>query len=395
MGRRMAGEEKPYRVYRSGRGKGRFSRPSLPSRRPERPKQAPKLSRPPKSRRRRVAQAFAILLGLFLAWLTAWTLASYFSFRDGVQSANSRLGGAARNALSDQGGLLFNHSTTVLLLGSDHSRSGGRESSHRSDSIMLMRTDPGHHRIYYLSIPRDLYVEIPGNGSNRINAAYQLGGPALAIRTVRALTGLAINHVAIVDFQEFKKLIDEIGGITVDVPAPIQSNSFDCPYSASRCATWKGWRFSKGKQHMNGARALVYTRIRENRLNPSENDLTRAERQQQVIQAVSSKLASAGTFVDMPFIGEDLVKPLTTDLSPGELLQLGWVRFRSGSGRAVHCRLGGDPGYVGSSAVIRSTDENRNVISMFTGDSAPQPPPPGSGTYGPGCVVGSQRLGSR
>ncbi len=394
----MAGEDKPYRVYKGGRGKGKLGRPSLGSKRSGPggpPGRVPKRTRRPRSKRRRAAQIFAIVLGLFLAWVAAWSLASYFAFRDGVSAANARLGTAAKHALKSQGGLIFNHSTTILLLGTDHSDVGGRESSNRSDSIMLMRTDPDHHRIYYLSIPRDLYVDIPGQGSNRINAAYQLGGAPLAIRTVRELTGIDINHVAIVDFREFSKLIDEIGGITVDVPAPILSNAFDCPLPADRCRTWKGWRFEKGKRHMDGMRALVYTRIRENRLDPAENDLTRAERQQQVIQALSSKLASIGTFFDLPFIGSDLVRPLATDLSPGDLIQLGWVRFRSGSGRAVHCRLGGDPEYVGSSAVIKSTDENRNVISMFTGESAPQPPLPGSGTYGPGCVVGSERLGSR
>ncbi len=392
----MAGEEKPYRVYKSGRGKSRRSGPMLgPTGKGSRSGRVPKRPRRPRSKRRRAAQAFAILLGLFLAWLTAWTLASYFTFRDGVSAANARLGGSAKRALKHQGGLIFNHSTTILLLGTDHSDVGGRESSHRTDSIMLMRTDPGHHRIYYLSIPRDLYVDIPGHGQNRINVAYQLGGAALAIRTVEALTGIAINHVAVVDFKEFSKVIDEIGGITVDVPEAIRSNRFDCPLTPKGCQTWEGWRFAKGKQHMNGHRALIYTRIRENRLNPADNDLTRAERQQQVIQALSSKLASIGTFFDLPFIGDDLVRPLATDLSPGELIQLGWVRWRAGSGGSVHCRLGGDPEYVGSSAVIRSTDENRNVVSMFEGESAPQPPPPGSGTYGPGCVVGTTVIGSR
>ena len=99
---------------------------------------------------------------------------------------------------------------------------------------MLVRTDPARHRLAYLSIPRDLRVDIPGHGPNKINAAFQLGGPALAIKTVRALTGLHVNHVVIVDFADFKDLIDALGGIDVDVPKPILSNRFDCPYATRR-----------------------------------------------------------------------------------------------------------------------------------------------------------------
>jgi LCP family protein required for cell wall assembly len=386
----MAGEDKPYRVYKSGRGRGKLPGLGRGGKRPGPPRRPPAVSgRPktPKSTRRRILQGIAIVVCLFVAWLAAWTLASYFSFRDGVDAANARLPRAAKRVLVHQSGLLFDSPTTILLLGTDHAAVADRATSHRSDSIMLMRTDPGHDRIYYLSIPRDLYVPIPGHGQNRINAAYQFGGPVLTIKTIEALTGLKINHIAIVDFNEFKKVIDEIGGITVNVPKPILSNRFDCPYTAARCRTWQGWRFGKGEQHMDGERALIYTRIRENRLDPGENDLTRAVRQQQVIQAVSSKLASVGTFLDLPFIGGDLMRPLSTDLSTGDFIQLGWVRFRSGS---VHCRLGGDGQIVNGSAVLIPNEDNRSVISMFTGASAPQPPPPGSSAYQPGCEIGNR-----
>ena len=74
------------------------------------------------------------------------------------------------------------------------------------------------------------------------------------------------------------------------------------------------------------------------------------------------------------FIGGDLMKPLTTDLTAGDFIQLGWVRFRAGGGGAVHCRLGGDPDYVDGKAVLVSNEDNRGVISMFLGSSAPQAP---------------------
>jgi LCP family protein required for cell wall assembly len=240
----------------------------------------------------------------------------------------------------------------------------------------------------YLSIPRDLRVDIPGHGPNKINAAFQLGGPALAMKTVRALTGLQPNHVVIVDFDDFRAVIDALGGVEIDVPKPILSNRFDCPYAtAARCQEWQGWRFAKGKQTMDGRRALIYSRIRENRLDPAENDLTRGDRQQAVVEAMTDDLVGLGTFVRLPFIGGDLVKPLTTDLSAGQLLQLGWVRFRSNSGRALHCRLGGEPQSIGGESVLVATEENTAALSMFSGLSAPQPPPPGT-TFGAGCTVG-------
>jgi LCP family protein required for cell wall assembly len=244
--------------------------------------------------------------------------------------------------------------------------------------MIVLRTDPEHHRLYYLSILRDLRVEIPGYGTQKINAAFQIGGPALAIRTVRAVTGLPINHVVTVDFADFQALIDELGGITVDVPAPILSNKFDCPYKPARCASWPGWRFPKGEQTLDGRRALVYSRIRENRLNPADSDASRAGRQQQVVQAITGKISSPGTLIKMPFMGDDLLKPVATDLSPWQLLQLGWVKFRAGT--TIHCRLGGIP----SGGYILRDEEAANVLLMVEGKAAVQPPLRGN-LYGSGC----------
>ena len=78
---------------------------------------------------------------------------------------------------------------------------------------MLVRTDPERHRLSYLSIPRDLRVDIPGHGAGKINAAFALGGPALAMRTITGVTGIEINHIALVDFNSFRELIDELGGV--------------------------------------------------------------------------------------------------------------------------------------------------------------------------------------
>jgi LCP family protein required for cell wall assembly len=384
----MPEQEKPYRVYKGGRAKGKVPLQRPPAnRRTDSGTGTPTRNRGQRRLGRRITIAFAVVLLLGVVWLVA----SYLSVSGGVSDANARVPAAVTSELKGQNGLLSSTPTTILVLGTDGGTQPGRSDARRSDSVMLVRTDPRKHRLAFLSIPRDLRVEIPGQGAAKINAAFQLGGPALALRTVKDLTGLDVNHVAFVDFDRFRELIDSVGGVDIDVPRPILANAFDCPYSSERCRSWDGWRFAKGRQHMNGQRALVYARIRENRLDPSETDLDRARRQQQVIQATADKVTSVGTALKLPFRAGSIVKPLATDLSAGQIMQLGWAYFRANTKNALHCRLGGEPGSADGESVIFGSEDNVATIAMFTGRSAPLAPPKGL-PYAPGCVVGDRRL---
>jgi LCP family protein required for cell wall assembly len=386
-----ASGEKPYRVYKGGRTKGKVPLSN-------RDRRTYKSgggggSDKPVVRRPRAGWTWkrwtwVTLLALFIL-LVIWSVAGYLSVSSGVSAANKRLPANTAGVLKKQNSLIFSSSTNILLLGTDHSTNGqaGRSSDQHSDSMLLLHTDPSRHRLVYLSIPRDLRASIPGYGEQKINAAMQIGGPKLAIETADALfgPGLQINHVVVVDMGAFVSLIDAVGGIDVNVPENILSDKFDCPFTATRCQSWKGWRFHKGVQHMDGHRALIYSRIRVNQLNPSDSDISRGAHQQQVLQAAMNKLASVGTFFRLPFSGGDLMKPLSSDLSTMQFIQLGWLKFRAGS--TLHCRLGGralGDGY------ITGDQENINVIQMVLGNSAPQPPPPVDGPYGPGCVTGNQ-----
>jgi LCP family protein required for cell wall assembly len=385
----MAREEKPYRVYRGGRVKGKVptTRARVRSRAEAQARGGASQAEyrgPGAATPRRPRWGLRIGLGLagFVLLVIVWAVIGWFSVAGGVKDANGRLDPNAKALLAHQGGLLISHPSTVLLLGTDNAQLVGRTGDMHSDSIMLLRTDPSHHRLYYLSIPRDLRVPIPGHGTQKINAAFQIGGAALAIKTIHDFTSLDVNHVIVINFGDFKDLINAIGGIDINVPKPIRSNRFDCPFSQQKCQTWKGYRFAKGEQHMNGERALVYSRIRENLLDPSETDVTRGARQQAVIDAVTSKLASVGTFLRLPFSGGSYIKPLTTDLSTSQLVQLGWIKFRASSGSSVHCRLGGD---FGGSGTGSPSEDNPATLAMFLGKSAPQPP---TEQFGPGCVIG-------
>jgi LCP family protein required for cell wall assembly len=396
----MTRGEKPYRVYRGGRVKGKV--PALP--RPDRVSRDGRRGAPagvpgaiPQPRRRpNWGRRIGVGLLLLVVALAAFGGASYWAVDKGVDEANARLDPRVPPTLAEQHGLLLGESTTILLLGTDHARNvQARAGSRRSDSIMLVHVDSRRHRLAYLSVPRDLRVDVPGQGSTRINAAMQAGGPALAVQTVRALTGIPVNHVVVVDFSAFEELIDAIGGITVNVPRPVLSGRFDCPYATPQdCRRWEGWRFGRGPQEMNGRRALIYSRVRVNRLDTSESDVTRGERQQAVLQALMDELTSPKTLVKLPFVGEDLLRPLTTDLTTAEFMQLAWQKFRFDDDRALHCRLGGSVSQIGGQAFLIGTEENVATVHMVLGATAPQPPLPGSGPFGPGCVVGSARLSS-
>lgn len=381
----MAREDKPYRVYRGGRASGGV--PTLP--RIPKPQRRKKPTREPKTpqryagpgpakRRRRWGPGriiFLVVLALILL-LVGWTVAGYLSVRRGMDKANDRLGEPAKAQLAPSDGWMLGTPVTTLIVGSDHSRHVSRRGNRLADTLMLLRTDPERSRITYLSIPRDLEVEVPGYGREKINSTLPLGGLQLSIRTIREVLGIEVNHVILLDFPAFREVIDALGGIEVDVRKPAVSK-VDCPYpSAERCARWGGWRFGRGRQHMDGRRALHYARIRKNELDLGESDLNRVGRQQQVLQATLDKMVSFGTYVRLPFIGEDLVSPLTTDLSTNELFQLAWLRFRASDDRTIYCRLG----------LTGDGDDNAAVLLMFTGRSAIQPPSPISGA---GCLRGT------
>jgi LCP family protein required for cell wall assembly len=398
-----ASEEKPYRVYRGGRDKGKvpLARRDREARRAHRSggpapgKITRKGDRPRRSRlwfgwtwRR---WTLVTILSLLLL-VVVWGVLGYLSVESGVSDANKRVPPNVRAALAPDSGSLYDSATNILLIGTDHATgkgSQGRSVDQHGDSLTLLHSDPGHGRLAYLSIPRDLWVDIPGVGYSKINGAMQNGGATLAIRTIDKLLGkrLQVNHVVFVDFNQFVDLIDAVGGITVDVPENILSNKFDCPYPASKCAAWKGWRFHKGPTHMTGHQALIFSRVRENQLDPSYTDFARQHDQQLVEQATLAKLANPSQFFSLPFNGNKLLAPISTDLSTWQLLQLAWVKFRSSTGSDLHCRLGGSAQVVnGQDVIVGDTYAEKQVLAAVLGLGTPPRP---SGLFGPGCTVGT------
>ena len=243
-----------------------------------------------------------LVLSLLLFLISAQT-------QDGVSAETER-------ALSSEGSLFTG--SNILVLGSDvrtgESIDESQSGPGRSDTIMLVHAAFGSVR--KLSIPRDVEVDIPGHGINKINAAYALGGPALTIETVESFlgNGLKVNHVVEVDFKNFPDFIDSLGGVTVTNKTRICSPPFD--------NFWKGLNFRKGEIHLNGRQALGYARVRKNPCAPAEDDRDRAARQQQVLSAIGSKVKSPSTFVRLPWVSWNAPRTLRSDMNGLQLMGL-------------------------------------------------------------------------
>jgi LCP family protein required for cell wall assembly len=212
---------------------------------------------------------------------------------------------------------------SILLLGLDYRDWVARKGSPRSDTMILVSVDPITRQVSMLSIPRDLWVEIPGFGHNRINTAYMFGessrlpggGPALAMRVVEDLVGVPIQYYAVVDFSAFERLIEEIGGIDVLVRerikiAPIGRMAFYLDPKA---------------HHLDGAEALAYARVRK----ASGGDFGRAERQQQVAFAILDKVVGAEMIPTLvakaPKLYQEVSSGINTNLSLEEMVSLAWL----------------------------------------------------------------------
>jgi LCP family protein required for cell wall assembly len=214
---------------------------------------------------------------------------------------------------------------TVLLMGLDR-RPGETGLAYRTDTIMLASIDPATKTIGVLSIPRDLYVEVPGYSElQRINSPMVLGelrqpgyGPQLMMQTAQYNLGIRIHDYVAVDFNTFITLIDAIGGVDIDVPSPIN----DLQYPNMNFG-YDPLYIPAGMQHMDGTLALKYARTRH-----GDSDFQRAQRQQQVMYAVRDKVLNLDMLpqliIQSPTLWGDLSQGVSTGLSLDQLIQLAW-----------------------------------------------------------------------
>lgn len=200
----------------------------------------------------------------------------------------------------------------ILLLGSDSLISNGDSAAwtygaQRTDAIMILHIPADRSNAYIVSIPRDSWVTIPGRkGKYKINAAFSYGGPTLMVRTIEKLSGVRIDHTVVIDFESFKALTDELGGVDIEVAG-------------------------EGMQHMSGEEALAYVRVRKTLPN---GDFDRVKRQQNWIRTVMGEVMSKGTAKN-PKKLLDLIETMSTYVSTDDGFSIEQMRDLAWSLRSV------------------------------------------------------------
>ncbi|SFI71742.1 transcriptional attenuator, LytR family [Paenibacillus sp. UNC496MF] len=206
----------------------------------------------------------------------------------------------------------------ILIMGGDNRGLQENEKA-RSDSMMVVSVDPVKKDIHLFSVLRDTYVDIQDHGSDRINTAFAVGGPDLAMQTIGDVLGLDIQYYVYTDFEGFKSVIDAIGGI----------QNFDVEKDMNYVDNADGNRYDihlkKGVQDLDGTKALQYVRFRHDAL----SDFTRTERQRKLLGAVADKMKSGWSLLKMKDIVDSVQGYIKTNIGVDDMIKLGQLGVSS------------------------------------------------------------------
>lgn len=253
---------------------------------------------------------------------------------------------------------------TILLIGSDHRWASGAHNA-RSDTIILARIEPSRHRIALLSIPRDLYVAIPGHGHDRINEAFHHGGERLLTRVVRETFGVEIDHFVEVDFHGFQDFVSALGGVYL----PVDQRYFN--QNVGTAATnYADIDLQPGYQLLDGRQALAFARFRH-----TDSDLVRASRQQLLLRTAAHQVLAGGWD---PFrirrLAYAFARATTSDISSlGEVYALAQaIRDTPPSGIARLTVQASPLVLYGADYLQASTAQLRATVRAWLGEAAPR-----------------------
>jgi LCP family protein required for cell wall assembly len=205
----------------------------------------------------------------------------------------------------------------ILLLGSDNDQKF-RQDALLSQTMIVVSIDPQSHQVTLLSLPRDLWVEIPGHPSAKIDLAYAEGGAPLARATVEKAFKIPIHYYAWIGLNGLVRVVDRVGGVDVDVLHPVLDDNYPNDFSNNGYGTERVY-LAAGPQHLDGRHTLQYVRSRHGDL---LSDFGRSIRQQQVLLAIQQRTAGMDLVSTLPTLARDLNGHVKTDLDLVRLTQL-------------------------------------------------------------------------
>jgi LCP family protein required for cell wall assembly len=243
------------------------------------------------------ATIIAVLV-LAAAW-SAWLAVSLASLGGNDSTQTTRL----RESLRPPSG---SQRVTYLLVGVDASTGG----EPRADTLVVVQLDARASRVWIVSIPRDTRVQVSGHGFVKINAARALGGPALTVRTVADFLGVPVNHYAEVDWAGFQRLVDDLGGVWLDVP-----QSLDDRKAATHSVDGSAASIDAGYQRLDGEHALTFVRSRQ----ALDADFSRMRNQQMMLQALARQATRPTNAARAPWFLGNLSRYVVTDMTPWQV----------------------------------------------------------------------------
>lgn len=329
----------------------------------ELPPAPPMPRRTPEQTRRRIRIALIVVLVLLLAAIGAaiwWVVSTNNSIERLPEEATAGLVAPVTDA------------TTILIVGTDSRENIGELEGRfgnfggsRTDVIMLARIDPDTG-IHLLSIPRDLYVDLPGYERNRINTAIAFGGADLLIQTVQQELGVDINHYVEIDFAGFANIVDSLGGVTYDFDFPARDRK-------------SGLEVDAGRVTLDGPQALAYVRSRQyQELRDGDwrvvggSDIGRTRRQQRLMLALFDEATSRSNPLDLQSFASTVADQITVDsgLSLGRLIELGRVVLDLESKNIQTATLPVEGARIdGRDVVVPIVGESQAVLEAFANGS--------------------------
>ena len=299
-----------------------------------------------KQKKKKWWKTFLLLLFLLLIFVTGYF---YFQYMSGITHSKQKLDGE-KTVYTFNGERDENGATNILLIGSD---ARGKEKS-RADTIMVAHYHPDKKTFKLTSIMRDTYVDIPGNGKNKINSAFAIGGPELLRQTIKENFDLDLQYYTIVDFQGFVQLIDVAfpDGVKVNVEKKM-SEGIDVT-------------LKPGVQKLDGTHLLGYVRFRQDAI----GDFGRVERQQETMQTIASELTRLQTIPKLPKLIGVVTPFVNTNLTATDMMSIGTdFVTKQGSIKTQRIPMEGtfiDKRISGVGAVLSiDFEQNKTAIKQF------------------------------